>query len=83
MKRRVRLLRDLGPTKEAADRAALDVAFALTGDLDVAHATLNVPFGVSSSLPTEALSAELVRFSVSEDYFALRRELLSTSTRGG
>jgi tetratricopeptide (TPR) repeat protein len=68
---------------ETVDRVALDVAFAFTGDLGVAHAMLEVPFGLSSRLSTSVLSNELIRFSVSEEYFALRKAFMSPSAPDG
>jgi serine/threonine protein kinase len=68
---------------ETVDRVALDVAFAFTGDLGVAHAMLEVPFGLSPRLSPSALSNELIRFSVSEEYFALRKAFMSPSAPDG
>jgi hypothetical protein len=57
------------------DLTAARIAFALTGDLAVAAQVIVSDPAAASPLPVKRRLKDLVAFSVSEDYFAIRRAL--------
>jgi hypothetical protein len=59
----------------ATDLSAARLALALTGELAAAFRVISSEAIPQSTVPIHRRMADLVAFSVSDDYFALRREL--------
>ena len=66
---------DLGKWIAATDLTAARVALVLTGELSAAFRVISSEPVPVSPVPARRRMADLVAFSVSEDYFACRREL--------